>query len=195
MKSTPNDRERGPNQKHRLLPVCPGIEAVLDRHKHLGPDSGARLADCGGEPQVVASQRGWEGLGGAEEGRHTGSHLAQRIEDAVHDHEQREHSLNGPEGATEDETPHGPEHEPQRHVLLAADPVHQPAADQATGKVEAIDDGLVRQIVFPTQDPDGRLSRPIVLTPYPMLSTRVLSLLSCWIIVDEKSPNGYVTKP
>ena len=41
----------------------------------------------------MASQRGGEGLGGCEEGGDAGTHVAERVEDAVEDDEEGEYGL------------------------------------------------------------------------------------------------------
>jgi hypothetical protein len=44
----------------------------------------------------VATQGGWEGLCGAEESCHAGAHLAQSVEDAIQDNEERKNCLDRP---------------------------------------------------------------------------------------------------
>lgn len=73
-------------------------------------------------------------------GTYARAHLSQRIEDAIEHDKQRENGLDGTEGATNDEAQDRPQEETQSHRLLAADPVHEEAADEAAGEVEAVDD-------------------------------------------------------
>ena len=105
-------------------------------------DGGASLAHSSCEAEVVASEWGGERLGRAEESRDAGAHLAEGVEDAVQDDEEREDGLDGVQGAADDEAHDGPAEEAEGHGLLAADAVHKKTADDTAGEVETVDYGL-----------------------------------------------------
>ena len=135
------------DEKHALLALLRIRERILDGREDLRPDRGTRLSHGGCEAHVVASQRGGERLGGAEEGGDAGAHLTQGVEDTVHDDEQREHALDGPECAAEDEAEDAPEEEAERHCLLTADLVHEETAHDAAREVEAVDHCAVADVL------------------------------------------------
>ena len=95
----------------------------------------------------MASERRGEGLGSAQESGDTGAHLAKGVEDAVQDDEEREDGLDGPDSAAQDEAQETPEEEAEGHGLLAANPVHEEAADDAAWEVEAVDHRAIADVL------------------------------------------------
>jgi len=66
---------------------------------------------------------------------------------AVQHDEERENKLDGRERGADDETHSGPAEEAERHGLLAPDAVHEEAAGDAAGEIEAIHRGAEADVL------------------------------------------------
>lgn len=130
-----------------MLALLGARERILDGSEYLRADRSTGLAHSRCKAKVVAAKWSGEGFRSAKEGRDTRAHLAESVENAVEDDKEREDGLDRSNRAAQDEAKESPEEEAERHGLLAADLVHEESADDAAGKVEAVHDGSVADVL------------------------------------------------
>lgn len=78
---------------------------------------------------------------------YTGPHFSEGVEDAVENDEEGEDGEDLVQGAADDESENRPQDEAQRHGLLAANLVHEEAANQSPRDVEQVEHGAVANIL------------------------------------------------